>query len=147
VVSLRVNQPFRSRGGSTDDPTFTFSTDDIAALIGQKDVAEQSLMEDIRIVPNPYDAYSRYERSQVQTIVKLINLPPVCKIKIFTLNGTLIRTYTKDSEEPELRWDLKNQSGTPVASGVYIIHVDGGDLGEKIVKFFAVMPKVDLNAF
>jgi hypothetical protein len=71
----------------------------------------------------------------------------VCKVRIYTLNGTLIRTYTKDSEEPELRWDLKNQSGTPVASGVYIIHVDGGDLGEKIVKFFAVMPQVDLNAF
>lgn len=147
VISLRVNQPFRSRGGTTDIPVFTFSTDDVAAMIGQKGVAEKSLMEEIRIVPNPYYAYSKYERSQVQTIVKLTNLPQVCKVKIFTLSGTLIRTYTKDSDEPELRWDLKNQSGTPIASGVYIIHVDGGELGEKIVKFFAVMPKVDLNAF
>ncbi|MEM0997421.1 MAG: T9SS type A sorting domain-containing protein [Bacteroidota bacterium] len=147
TIKLRVNQPFRSRGGTEDYSIFNFSTEDIAAMIGQKETAERSLMEDIRIVPNPYYAYSKYERSQVQTIVKLTNLPQQCKIKIFTLNGTLIRTYTKDSELPEQQWDLKNQDGVPVASGVYIIHVDAGELGEKVVKFFAVMPQIDLNAF
>ena len=42
---------------------------------------------------------------------------------------------------------LKDANGTPVASGVYIIHIDAGDLGETIVKFFGVMPQIDLNAF
>lgn len=146
-ISLRTNQPFRSRGGTTDYPVFTFSTDDIAAAVGQKAVAEASLMENIRVVPNPYYAFSKYERSQLQTIVKITNLPQVCKLRIYTLNGTLIRTYNKDSDEPDQEWDLKNQAGAPVASGVYIIHVDGFELGEAIVKFFAVMPKIDLNAF
>jgi hypothetical protein len=35
----------------------------------------------------------------------------------------------------------------PIASGVYIIHVDAGALGEKIVKWFGALRPVDLNSF
>ena len=146
-LQLRVNHPYESRGNTNDYPIFTFSTEGISAVTGVKEVADSSVLNDIRVVPNPYYAYSRYEASQLQTIVKLINLPQRCNIKIFTLDGTLIRTYTKDSSDPEQRWDLKNQDGVPVASGVYIIHVDAFEYGEKVVKFFAAMPKIDLNAF
>lgn len=146
-ISLRVSQPFRSRTGTSDIPVFTFNTADYAAQVGVKDVASKSLMENVRVVPNPYYAHSSYESSQIQSIVKITNLPQKCKIRIFTLNGTLVRTYNKDSDEPDQRWDLKNQDGVPVASGVYIIHVDGFDLGETVVKFFGVMPQIDLNAF
>ena len=72
-------------------------------------------------------------------------------MSIFTLNGFLVKQFTKDSDAPELRWDLKNQSGVPVASGVYIMHIDanidGQQLGEKIVKLFAVMRQIDLDNF
>jgi hypothetical protein len=146
-IKLRVNQPHRSRGGVTDYPIFTFSTDDLAASNDVHDVAVKSLLENVRVVPNPYYAFSTYERSQLQTIVKITNLPQKCKIKIFGLSGTLVRTYDKDSDEPSQNWDLKNANGTPVSSGVYIIHIDAGDLGETVVKFFAVMPLIDLNAF
>ena len=146
-VQLRVNQPFRSRGTSNDFPIFTFSTDEIAAQTNVQEVAEASLMDDVRVVPNPYYAYSRYEASQLQAIVKIINLPQRCNIKIFTLNGTIVRTYIKDSDEPEQRWALNNQDGVPVASGVYIIHVDAFELGETIVKLMITMPQLDLNAF
>lgn len=147
TVQLRVKQPIRSRGGTTDYPVYNFSTDDIAARTQVTDEAKASVMEDIRVVPNPYYGFSKYEQSQVQTLVKITNLPQKCKIKIFTLNGTMVRSYTKESDEPVQNWDLKNQDGVPVASGVYIIHVDGFDLGEAVVKFFAVMPEIDLNSF
>ena len=146
-VKLRVNQPFRLRGGDSVKPTFTFSTDALAASTDVNAVAVKSLLDDVRVVPNPYYAFSTYERSQLQTIVKITNLPQKCKIKIFNLSGTLVRTYDKDSNEPAQNWDLKNSNGTPVASGVYIIHIDAGELGETIVKLFAVMPQIDLNAF
>ena len=145
-VSIRLNQPWRSRAGTTDNPVFTFNTTDFAAEINQREIAVDAL-ENIRVVPNPYYAYSRYESSQLQTLVKITNLPQQCTIKIFTLNGTLVRTFKKDSDEPEQLWDLKNHTGVPVASGVYIIHVDAGDLGEKIVKFFGVLPQIDLESF
>ncbi|HEX2898197.1 MAG TPA: T9SS type A sorting domain-containing protein, partial [Bacteroidia bacterium] len=146
-IKLRVNQPIRSRGGTTDYPIYTFSTNDLAAESGVQEVATASLLNNVRVVPNPYYAFSKYERSQLQTIVKITNLPRQCKIKIFNLSGTLVRTYIKDSDEPSQTWDLKNAAGTPVSSGAYIIHVDGGNLGETVVKFFAVMPEIDLNAF
>lgn len=145
-VQIRVNKPISSRGGTQDIPIFTFNTSAIASQFNVQATAETAL-DEIRVVPNPYYAYSRYENSQLQTIVKLTNLPQQCQIRIYTLNGNLIRTYIKDSNDPEQRWDLKNADGVPVASGVYIIHVDAGELGEKVVKFFAAMPTIDLNAF
>lgn len=146
-ISLRNKQAFGPRKGQNDHPIFTFDTGDYHAIVGDQSTAEKSLMEEIRIVPNPYYAYSEYEKSQLQTIVKITNLPQKCKVRIYTLNGTLIRTYNKDSDEPHQDWDLKNHAGVPVASGVYLIHVDGFELGEKIMKFFGVLPALDLSAY
>jgi len=147
TVRLRVNQPIRSRIGVNDFPVYSFSTDVIAAQANQSTVAETSLMEDVLVVPNPYYAFSKYEKSQLQTLVKITNLPQKARIRIYTLNGTLVRTYDKENNEPNQDWDLKNQNGVPIASGLYIIHVDGFELGETVLKFFAVMPEIDLNAF
>ena len=58
-----------------------------------------------------------------------------------------MRQFNKDSDEPDQDWDLKNHSGVPVASGVYIVHIDAFDLGEKILKMFAVMRQIDLDSF
>jgi hypothetical protein len=146
-LSLRVNHPFHSRPATTDFPVFEFNTDALAAQLGVTAVAKKSLMEAVRVVPNPYYAFSTYERSQLQTIVKITNLPQRAKIKIFNLSGTLVRSYDKDSDAADQQWDLKNASGTPVASGAYIIHIDGFELGEAIVKAMIFMPQIDLNSF
>lgn len=149
-VSLRVNQPFRSRENTNDRPTFAFNTVEAAASLGDTEVAIDALAE-VRLVPNPYYAYSSYENGQLDNTVKLTNLPQKCRVSVFTLNGYLVKQFTKDSDEPELRWDLKNQSGVPVASGVYVFHIDanidGQNLGEKVVKLFAVMRQIDLDSF
>lgn len=146
TIKLRVNKKF-----TTDKPTYSFNTNKLAASLNQKDIAENAL-DLIRVVPNPYYGRSgsgkyRYENTQIDSRVKLTNLPQKCTIKIFTLNGTLVRTFKKDSEAPNIEWDLKNSSGVPVASGVYIFHIDAGDLGQKVVKFFGIMPEVDLTAY
>ena len=59
----------------------------------------------------------------------------------------LIRKLTKDSPITSLDWDLKNQAGIPIASGLYIVHVDVPGVGEKILKFFGVLRPVDLDAY
>ncbi|MFK7972236.1 MAG: T9SS type A sorting domain-containing protein [Bacteroidia bacterium] len=145
-VSLRVNQPFDSREGANDIPTFNFSTAPFAAKTELTDVATSAL-EEIRVVPNPYYAYSSYETGQLSNVIKITNLPQRCDINIYSLNGNLVRTFRKDSDSPEQTWDLKNQSGVQVGSGPYIIHVDAGDLGIKVVKMVAVMRRIDLNSF
>lgn len=147
-ISIRVSRPYAKNPAVTGlQPVFDFSMKSMAANLNNTSVAKDAMMNLVRIVPNPYYAFSKYETSQLQNIVKFTNLPKKCKIRIYTLNGTLIRTFNKESDEPFQNWDLKNRDGVPVASGIYIIHIDGFDLGEKILKFFAVMPQIDLNSY
>ncbi len=145
-IALRVKQPFRSRPQTNDQVAFQFNTVDYAAASGQLDVAQNAL-DLILAVPNPYYAYSAYESGQLDNVVKFTNLPQQCKISIFTLNGQLVRQYNKDSDKPDQNWDLKNHSGVPIASGVYITHIDAGELGEKILKLFIAMRQIDLDSF
>ncbi|MCS7297307.1 MAG: hypothetical protein RMK19_04930 [Bacteroidia bacterium] len=149
-ITIGVNKSYR-RGPNGESPSFAFSTRELAARVGDVSTAKEALNL-IRIVPNPFYGRSgvgrgRYEISQIDTRAKITNLPPRCTVRIFTLNGVLVRTFRKDSEESYIEWDLKNDYGVPIASGVYIIHVDVPGVGEKVIKFFAIMPQIDLNNF
>ncbi len=151
-LSLRVRRPFGPRDEEAAEtvPEFVFNTQGLAAQTEQVAVA-QSALDDIRVVPNPYYAYATYETGQLDSRVRITNLPQRCRISIFTLNGNLVRTFNKDSNVPFQDWNLQNQSGVTVASGLYILHIDanvgGQDLGEKVVKLLAVMRELDLDNF
>lgn len=142
---------------------YKFSTSDIYTEINNAEKMKSAL-DLINIVPNPYYAYSKYETNRIDNRVRITNLPNKCRIKIFTLNGTLVRTFNRDvSGQEDLEttesdytrnrrlayqdWDLKNQSGITVASGLYIIHVDVPGVGEKILKWFGVMRPLDLQSY
>ena len=49
--------------------------------------------------------------------------------------------------ETSIDWDLKNHKGITVASGIYLIHVNAPDLGERTLKWFGVLRPIDLNTF
>jgi hypothetical protein len=127
-------------------PLYSFGTGDLAAIIGNKDVSTNAL-DLINVVPNPYFSYSAYESSTLDNIVKITNLPQNCVISIYTVNGTLIRKFQKDDPKTSLDWDLKNQRNVPISSGLYLIHVNVPDVGEKIVKFFGTLRPIDLDQF
>ena len=127
-------------------PLYTFDTYGIATTKNDTETAKDAL-DKINIVPNPYYGYSEYELTQIDNLVKLTNLPEKCTISIYNVGGTLIRRFKKDSKLSYQDWDLKNQYGITIASGVYIIHVDGNELGEKILKWFGALRPIDLNAF
>lgn len=76
-------------------PMYNFSTAELAALYGDKDVAKNSL-DLIKVVPNPYYGNSSYETNRTDTRVRITNLPNKCTIKIYNLSGTLIRTIKRD---------------------------------------------------
>lgn len=129
-----------------DFPLYSFGTGDLATLKGNPDVSKNAL-DLINVVPNPYFAYSAYETNTLDNLVKITNLPQNCVISIYTVNGTLIRKFQKDDPKTSLDWDLKNQKNVPIASGLYLIHVNVPDVGEKIVKFFGTMRPIDLDQF
>lgn len=151
-IQLRVNRPFSNASGSGVVPVYQFNLDSLAAQTNQSSIAKGSLDSLVNIVPNPYYGRSgtglgRYEKTQLDSRVKITNLPKSCTIKIFTLPGTLIRTFRKESDAPSIDWDLKNDQGVPIAGGIYLIHIDAQEFGTKVLKFFAIMPELDLNAY
>lgn len=150
---IRVARPYRYQqtvSGSTnnDNPRYRFNSSDIAAKKGEE--FGKKAMELINVVPNPYYARahgSGYETSTVDNRVKFTNLPQRCEISIYTLDGQLVRRLKKDDDASYVDWDLKNQARVPIASGFYIIHVNGFELGEKVLKWYGIMRELDLDSF
>lgn len=150
-------------------PMYTFNTSDIATLYQQGSVAKNA-MDLIKVVPNPYYGSSSYETKRTDNVVRITNLPSKCTIKIFTMNGTLVRTIKRDVTGQEdlyvdntsgggtsdyrqakrisyVEWDIKNQNNISLASGLYIIHIDAPGIGEKIIKWFGVMRPLDVQSY
>ncbi len=116
-----------------------------------------SLLGQITVVPNPYYSRSSYETaSQLETKVRIVNLPTGledgqkqgCLIRIYTVDGTLVRTLGPTPvNQTYVDWDLHNQTGIPIAGGMYLIHVSVPGIGDRVIKWFGTMRPVDLNSF
>ena len=128
------------------NPTYSFNTNNIVAVTGDNDVAKDAL-DIINIVPNPYYGYSSYEVNQLDNRVKITNLPRRATIKIFTVSGTEVRTLNKDNGMTSIDWDLKNNFGIPISSGLYILHINAPGVGEKIIKWYGALRPIDLDTF
>jgi hypothetical protein len=79
--------------------------------------------------------------------VKITNLPPNCTISIYNVSGSLVRRIEKADERTFVDWDLKNQASVPIASGLYIIHVNAPGIGEKVVRWYGIMQAIDLDSY
>lgn len=156
-VRIRVSRPYQRHYGNTplntsnnpqndNWPLYRFSTWDLETIKGDKPTAESALAL-INMVPNPYYSFSLYEETQVDNLVKIVNLPQKCTVSIFTVSGTLIRQFTKDDPETIIEWDLKNYAGIPISGGMYIVHVNAPGIGERTIKWFGSLRPLDLNAF
>lgn len=164
TVKIRVTRPYmRYSSGvgfgpevteNDNFPMYSFTTRNIAVQTSVADVAE-SILDKINIVPNPYYGYSTYESTALETYVKFVNLPECIEngvkkeitISIYTVNGILVRKLTNGNSNTYVTWDLKNSANIPIASGVYVVHVNAPGIGERTLKFFAAMRPTDVNAF
>jgi hypothetical protein len=123
-----------------------FDTAPIQFQTGVQEAAEEAL-DLIGIVPNPYMGVSAYETDNLDRVVRFINLPERATISIYTVAGTLIRTLQKEGPSRSLDWDLNTHNQLPVASGMYLIHVDVPGVGEKVLKFGVVNRKTRITVF
>lgn len=155
-IRLRIEKPYRkgynnwavdaASAQNNNLPMYTFSTVANRTVTGDNGIAKSAL-DLIGIVPNPYYGYNSYEATQTETLVKIVNLPKKCTITIFSVNGTLIRKFSKDNESTIVEWDLKNNYDISISSGLYIVHIDAPGIGEKIVKWFGALRPIDMNSF
>lgn len=168
TFKLRVNKPYKRMLAASPSPgvdslpVYTFSTKGLGATQNNGPVAKTAL-DIIRVVPNPYLAYSAYESTANSANVYVTNLPNTCTISIYSLDGTLIRVLQRaigvnpttnqqvetSNGEPitsvnvstSVSWDLTNTAGVPIASGVYLFHIEAPGIGQKTLKWFgAVRP-------
>ena len=132
------------------NPLYKFEIEGLNPVVDEEKI--ESDLDLITVVPNPYYAYSSYEKNALNNMVKITNLPDICTVTIYNLSGTKIRQFKKDNKVTSVDWDLTNFANTPVASGFYLIHVaaqdaQGNITGERTIKFFGAMRLIDLNTF
>jgi hypothetical protein len=147
TIKLRINKEYKNFVGSGENggkPMYGWSLDDIATKVGSKDQLKEALAM-INVVPNPYYAFSEYERNKLDNRVKITNLPERCTIKIYTSNGKLVKTIKKDNPLTYQDWTLTNHADIPVSGGIYLIHIDVPNVGERVLKAFIAMRMVDLQ--
>ena len=103
-------------------------TDDSGKVIEtfiQGQFAYASSPENVKVYPNPFN-------SKLNSL-NIVNLTGSANIKIYNVAGELIRTLDYSTGNSKATWDGKNDSGSLVASGIYIIHIKS-DSGSKTIK-------------
>jgi hypothetical protein len=144
-----------------NSPADTFSFMAPAPSTGYE--IEKAALDKINVVPNPCFGYNPQERDRSRLFVTFTHLPERgVKIRIYTLDGTLVRII--DDRERELQgtlgtsiayWYLRNQgedlsnqfSGVPVASGMYLAHIEIKGVGDRILKLAVFVPVERLGIY
>jgi hypothetical protein len=146
-IKLRINKEFKNliaTGKNGGKPMYSWSMKTERTLTGSIN-ALKDVLDLINVVPNPYNAFSEYERNRLDNRIKITNLPERCTITIYTSNGKLIKRFEKDSPITYQDWTLTNEANIPIASGMYLIHVEIPNVGERVLKAFIAMRMVDLQ--
>ena len=105
-------------------------------------------LEKVMLAPNPLYAFDDNSgASQEDNKVTISHLPEQCEVSIYNASGTLVRKYFKNDGSDKIVWDLTNQSGVPIASGLYIIHLKSPDKGERILKWYGILDARDIQGF
>ena len=156
-LRFRVNIPYRRAAqvpGQTlinnGFPVYTFTTKGLAPTDWTQKGDADDLLDKIVAVPNPYKGQAlggnTYETSRLETKIKIINLPQKASLDIYSLDGTMVRHLEKDNNDPAISWDLYNNAGLPIASGMYLIHVKAYNK-DKVIRWFGAMRPLDVTNY
>lgn len=136
IESTKPNVPFEDK--------FSISTE--KAFVDNNLAKTQT--GDINVFPNPYYGVNTEELNRFNRFVTFTHLPANAIIRIFNIAGVLIKKIEKNDAGQFLRWDLANESGLPVASGLYLAYIDLPDLGQtKILKLAIIQERQILDRF
>ena len=107
----------------------------------------KSAMSKIKVVPNPYivangwEPTNPYSDGRGERQLHFTHLPAECTIRIFNVGGQLVATLEHDT--PNLKdgteiWNMLSKDQLDISYGVYVYHVDAGELGNKVGKFAVI---------
>jgi len=159
-LRFRVERPYARympiAGQATKNnalPLYSFNTDELApsALTDSDNPYandKKKLLDKIKAVPNPYYAYSGYEINRLDTRVRITNLPRRATVNVYSVDGSLIRRIEKDNPNVSyVDWDVRNTKGLPIASGMYLIHINADGIGETVLRWFGAMRPIDVTNY
>jgi hypothetical protein len=94
----------------------------------------------VHTVPDPYYVRSAFDVGPSNKILRFVNLPNQAVVRIFSVNGTLVRVLEHNDATGggELSWDLRNRNNQFVASGVYFYVVEASGGGKKVGRFTVI---------
>jgi hypothetical protein len=83
----------------------------------------------VHTVPDPYYVTNQFEQTTDTKVIKFVNLPNDCIVRIYSSSGVLVtmlehHTTTFGGAED---WNVRNRNNQVVASGVYFYHIESGD--------------------
>ena len=83
----------------------------------------------VHTVPDPYYVTSQFEQTTDTKIIKFVNLPSDCIIRIYSSSGVLVSLLEHHSNQfgGAEDWNVRNRNNQVVASGVYFYHIESGD--------------------
>jgi hypothetical protein len=83
----------------------------------------------VHTVPDPYYVTSQFEQTTDSKIIKFVNLPADCIIRIYSSSGILITLLEHHSATfgGAESWNVRSRNNQVVASGVYFYHIESGD--------------------
>ncbi len=113
-------------------------------------------LEEINVFPNPYFAFNVEERQPLDRFVTFTHLPDdeaiQTTIRIYSLGGHFVRILHHNGDSGLVgtsfeQWDLTNNTGIPVASGMYIAHIQVEGVGDKVLKLAVFQPEERLDVY
>jgi hypothetical protein len=120
---------------------YNYVTDKGGVYVCVHDMAAGSMLEQVRVVPNPYDIRSRAFQFGAQSQydrIAFYGLPPICKLMIFTERGDKIWVKDHLNGTGDELWDSQTSSGQIIASGIYLLYVEVPGGGSIIRKFVVI---------
>ena len=133
---LKTRKPFRDG----ERYRFTITGADSSDALAEKE------LEDIYVVPDPYVVTASWEPQNYfkfgrgERRLQFFNLPRICTIRIYTLNGHLVETieHQATADNGMASWDLLTSEGSEISFGTYIFHVDAPDVGTHVGRFSVI---------
>jgi len=90
-------------------------------------------LEDVVVVPNPFRVSAEWDAADGSHLIKFIRVPDKATVRIFTAAGELLKSLQANQYQSpggvtgDVAWDLKNDNGRAVVSGIYLYQVQTTD--------------------
>jgi hypothetical protein len=132
-AKVAVGQNF---AGKCESENYKAGTGYIPNVVAASDNNPASNLVEFFAYPNPYKPGSGGDYDAAY--LTFANLTQQAKIEVFNIAGELVATIDKDDNSNMYEWDVANDAGNKLASGVYIYYVSN-ELGHKKSGKFAII--------